>query len=126
MVAPKSVALVGTGLIGGSIGLALRRAGVTVCGFDRDAERAAAALDAGAVDELAPDLGTAVAVEAAHGDAVTPERETDRPADEAGADERDGLRIAHGARQSAPARSARNAAAPSRKTWCSWSRGRSE
>jgi len=61
VVAPKSVALVGTGLIGGSIGLALRRAGVTVCGFDRDAEHAAAALDAGAVDALAPDLAAAVA-----------------------------------------------------------------
>ena len=61
MAEPKSVALVGTGLIGGSIGLALRRAGVTVRGFDRDAEHAAAALDAGAVDELAPDLAAAVA-----------------------------------------------------------------
>jgi prephenate dehydrogenase len=58
---PTSVALVGTGLIGGSIGLALRRAGVTVCGFDRDRARAAAALDAGAVDQLAPDLAGAVA-----------------------------------------------------------------
>ncbi len=61
MAEPKSVALVGTGLIGGSIGLALRRAGVTVRGFDRDAEHAAAALDAGAVDLLAPDLAAAVA-----------------------------------------------------------------
>jgi prephenate dehydrogenase len=61
VVEPKSVALVGTGLIGGSIGLALRRSGVIVRGFDRDAEHAAAALDAGAVDELAPDLATAVA-----------------------------------------------------------------
>jgi prephenate dehydrogenase len=58
---PKSVALVGTGLIGGSIGLALRRAGVTVRAFDRDVEHANAALDAGAVDELAPDLASAVA-----------------------------------------------------------------
>jgi prephenate dehydrogenase len=61
MATPKSVALVGTGLIGGSIGLALRRAGVTVRGFDRDTAHAAAALEAGAVDELAPDLATAVA-----------------------------------------------------------------
>jgi prephenate dehydrogenase len=58
---PKSVALVGTGLIGGSIGLALRRAGVTVRAFDRDPEHAAAALGAGAVDELVPDLAGAVA-----------------------------------------------------------------
>ena len=61
MAEPKSVALVGTGLIGGSIGLALRRAGVTVRAFDRDPEHAAAALDAGAIDELAPDLASAVA-----------------------------------------------------------------
>jgi len=58
---PKSVALVGTGLIGGSVGLALRRSGVIVRGFDRDTDHAAAALDAGALDELAPDLATAVA-----------------------------------------------------------------
>jgi prephenate dehydrogenase len=58
---PKSVALVGTGLIGGSIGLALRREGVRVCGFDHDPARAAAALEAGAVDELARDLAHAVA-----------------------------------------------------------------
>ena len=58
---PKSVALVGTGLIGGSIGLALRRAGVTVRAFDRDPAHASAALDAGAIDELAPDLASAVA-----------------------------------------------------------------
>ena len=61
MATPKSVALVGTGLIGGSIGLALRRAGVPVCGFDHDPEHATAALDAGAIDELAPDLAAAVA-----------------------------------------------------------------
>jgi prephenate dehydrogenase len=58
---PKSVALVGTGLIGGSIGLALRRTGVQVVGYDDDASRADAALEAGAVDELAPDLASAVA-----------------------------------------------------------------
>jgi prephenate dehydrogenase len=58
---PKSVALVGTGLIGGSIGLALRRSGVPVVGFDDDAARGDAALEAGAVDELAPDLESAVA-----------------------------------------------------------------
>jgi prephenate dehydrogenase len=57
---PKSVALVGTGLIGGSVGLALRRSGVSVRAFDRDAAHAAAALEAGAVDELALDLATAV------------------------------------------------------------------
>ncbi len=61
MAEPKSVALVGTGLIGGSIGLALRRAGVEVVGYDDDAARGDAALEAGAVDELAPDLASAVA-----------------------------------------------------------------
>jgi prephenate dehydrogenase len=58
---PKTVALLGTGLIGGSIGLALRRTGVVVVGHDRDDERARAALDAGAVDEVVPDLAAAVA-----------------------------------------------------------------
>ena len=37
---PRRLALVGTGLIGGSIGLALGKAGYEVVGFDRDAERA--------------------------------------------------------------------------------------
>jgi prephenate dehydrogenase len=58
---PKSVALVGTGLIGGSIGLALRRAGARVRAFDRDAAHLSAALDAGAVDEVTTDLASAVA-----------------------------------------------------------------
>jgi prephenate dehydrogenase len=57
---PKAVALVGTGLIGGSIGLALRRAGVTVRGFDHAPARGEAALEAGAIDELADDLVAAV------------------------------------------------------------------
>ena len=57
----RQLALVGTGLIGGSIGLALGRAGWTVAGFDVDAERAAAALAAGAVTEVAPSLAHAVA-----------------------------------------------------------------
>jgi prephenate dehydrogenase len=57
----QSVALVGTGLIGGSIGLALRRRGVSVRGVDHDPARAAAALDAGAVDEVVADVGAAAA-----------------------------------------------------------------
>jgi prephenate dehydrogenase len=56
----RQLALVGTGLIGGSIGLALGRAGWTVTGFDVDAERAAAALAARAVTRLAPSLADAV------------------------------------------------------------------
>ena len=58
---PTSVALVGTGLIGGSIGLALRRAGITVLGVEREPARAQAALEAGVVDRLAPDLAAAAA-----------------------------------------------------------------
>jgi prephenate dehydrogenase len=47
--------LVGTGLIGGSIGLALRARGWHVTGRDRDAERAARALELGALDALGDD-----------------------------------------------------------------------
>jgi prephenate dehydrogenase len=46
-------AIVGTGLIGGSIGLALRAKGWHVAGTDRDPARAARALDLGALDEVA-------------------------------------------------------------------------
>jgi prephenate dehydrogenase len=57
---PQTVALVGTGLIGGSIGLALRRAGAVVCGVDRDPAHADAAVAAGAVDSVTSDLASAV------------------------------------------------------------------
>ncbi|HEX2738249.1 MAG TPA: prephenate dehydrogenase/arogenate dehydrogenase family protein, partial [Acidimicrobiia bacterium] len=56
----KRVALIGTGLVGGSVGLALVRAGVEVVGFDRDDARAAAALARGAVTETAAELAMAV------------------------------------------------------------------
>ena len=53
------VAIVGVGLIGGSVGLAARRRlGATVRGVD---PRAAAALRAGAIDEACDDLETALA-----------------------------------------------------------------
>ncbi len=55
------VALLGTGLIGGSIGLALRRAGTTVVGFDPDDGRVHRAQELGAVDEIASSVGAAVA-----------------------------------------------------------------
>ena len=55
------VALLGTGLIGGSIGMALRELGHEVVGFDVDPERAAAAVAAGATDRAAPDVSAAVA-----------------------------------------------------------------
>ena len=51
-----TVAVVGTGLIGGSLGLALRRAGYRVQGYDADTERLARAVARGAVDEAAPTL----------------------------------------------------------------------
>jgi prephenate dehydrogenase len=60
MAAPRRLALVGTGLIGGSIGLALRRLGAEVRGFDHDAARAARAKEAGVVDSLAASVAEAV------------------------------------------------------------------
>lgn len=56
MAAVRSLAVVGTGLIGASVGLAARRAGVErVTGWDPDAAHLAAAAERGAV-EPAPDL----------------------------------------------------------------------
>jgi prephenate dehydrogenase len=54
------VAIIGIGLIGGSIGLAARRGGAEVCGYDRDAGVRARALARGAIDSQAPDLAGAV------------------------------------------------------------------
>ncbi|MGK2930499.1 MAG: prephenate dehydrogenase/arogenate dehydrogenase family protein [Acidimicrobiales bacterium] len=47
--------IIGVGLIGGSIGAALRRAGWHVSGIDDDAARSARALDLGVVDEIGLD-----------------------------------------------------------------------
>src|SRR5436190_23067585 len=47
------VGIIGTGLIGGSIGMALSRAGHDVIGYDRDADRLARAKELGAVDAVA-------------------------------------------------------------------------
>ncbi|HXA54239.1 MAG TPA: prephenate dehydrogenase/arogenate dehydrogenase family protein, partial [Solirubrobacteraceae bacterium] len=56
------IAILGVGLIGGSIGLAARRrAGARVCGYDPDPRACAAALDLGAIDEQARDIAAAVA-----------------------------------------------------------------
>jgi prephenate dehydrogenase len=56
------VAILGVGLIGGSIGLAARRrAGARVCGYDPNPKACAVALDLGAIDEQASDIGAAVA-----------------------------------------------------------------
>jgi prephenate dehydrogenase len=57
---PRRAVVVGTGLIGGSIGLALRRQGWHVTGSDRDPARAAAALARGAVDALGADPDAAL------------------------------------------------------------------
>jgi prephenate dehydrogenase len=56
-----TVAVVGTGLIGGSLALALRRAGVRVQGYDADPRCLARALSRGAIDEAAPTLSDAYA-----------------------------------------------------------------
>ena len=56
------VAVIGVGLIGGSIGLAARsRAGASVSGFDPDPRVGEQACELGAIDEAAPDLERAVA-----------------------------------------------------------------
>jgi prephenate dehydrogenase len=56
------IAVLGVGLIGGSIGLAAReRAGATVAGYDADPEVLDAARELGAIDEAAPDVAAAVA-----------------------------------------------------------------
>jgi prephenate dehydrogenase len=61
-VAPERLAVVGTGLIGASVGLAAKRAGVArVVGWDADQESLALAAERGAVDEAADALEAAVA-----------------------------------------------------------------
>jgi prephenate dehydrogenase len=55
------VAVLGVGLIGGSIGLAARRrAGAEVCGYDHDERVTEQALELGAIDTRAPDLASAL------------------------------------------------------------------
>jgi prephenate dehydrogenase len=51
----RRAAIVGTGLIGGSLGLALRARGWHVTGSDADPARAARALELGALDEVGTD-----------------------------------------------------------------------
>ncbi|HEV2757960.1 MAG TPA: prephenate dehydrogenase/arogenate dehydrogenase family protein [Acidimicrobiales bacterium] len=53
--ASRRAVIVGTGLIGGSIGLALRKQGWHVTGRDLDPSRAAQALDQGALDAVGDD-----------------------------------------------------------------------
>lgn len=54
------VAVLGTGLVGGSVGLAARARGWKVVGFDLDEARAARAVAVGAIDEQAGSLAEAV------------------------------------------------------------------
>lgn len=59
---PVKLAVVGVGLVGGSIGMAARgRAGAHVTGYDPDERALAAALELGALDEASPSLAEAVA-----------------------------------------------------------------
>jgi prephenate dehydrogenase len=55
------VAVIGTGLIGASVGLAAKRGGATVAGFDEDRATAEAAAEHGAVDEVGATLEEALA-----------------------------------------------------------------
>jgi prephenate dehydrogenase len=56
------IAVLGVGLIGGSIGLAARaRAGAHLCGYDPDPAACETALELGALDRWTPDIATAVA-----------------------------------------------------------------
>ncbi|MGZ8695035.1 MAG: prephenate dehydrogenase/arogenate dehydrogenase family protein, partial [Gaiellaceae bacterium] len=59
--APRRLALVGTGLIGASVGLAAKRAGATVSGWDPDTHALAVATERGAVDDPHDTLATALA-----------------------------------------------------------------
>ena len=54
--APRRALVIGTGLIGGSIGTGLRRRGRHVTGQDADNDRVQRALEVGAIDELGPGL----------------------------------------------------------------------
>ncbi|HUI48152.1 MAG TPA: prephenate dehydrogenase [Acidimicrobiia bacterium] len=53
------IAVIGTGLVGGSIGLALSALGHEVVGFDRDPDRLTRARDIGAIGKAAPDAASA-------------------------------------------------------------------
>jgi len=49
---PRTAQIVGVGLIGGSVGMALRQAGWKVIGVEPDSEKADRAIEVGAVDEI--------------------------------------------------------------------------
>jgi prephenate dehydrogenase len=54
------IAVIGTGLIGASIGLAAKRGGATVAGYDEDAATAEVAAERGAVDSVGSTVGEAL------------------------------------------------------------------
>ncbi|HEY2636127.1 MAG TPA: prephenate dehydrogenase/arogenate dehydrogenase family protein [Solirubrobacteraceae bacterium] len=60
MTDPVRIAVIGVGLIGGSVGHAARSHGATVVGWDPDASVTARACELGALDEAAPSLDSAV------------------------------------------------------------------
>ena len=68
----RRAAVIGTGLIGGSVGLRLRRNGWYVSGQDDDPAVAARALDLGAVDTVGPDIGAELTFVATPVGAVAP------------------------------------------------------
>jgi prephenate dehydrogenase len=70
---PDRAAVIGTGLIGGSIGLALRARGWHVTGFDTDPARAEQARHAGVIDAVGLDPDALVTFVATPLDAVTKE-----------------------------------------------------
>ncbi len=57
----RRVTVIGVGLLGGSVGKAMRRRGVFVTGFFRRSETGKLAVEAGAVDQSTTDLQTACA-----------------------------------------------------------------
>ncbi len=69
----RRATLVGTGLIGGSIGMALRGAGWVVLGTDRDPDRAGEAVAHGALDEVGEDPASDLTVVATPVGAVAAE-----------------------------------------------------
>jgi prephenate dehydrogenase len=71
----QRAAIVGTGLIGGSIGLALRAKGWHVTGTDRDGARARRALELGALDAVGTDEAARITFVATPVSAVAPEVE---------------------------------------------------
>jgi prephenate dehydrogenase len=73
MTSPNRAVVVGTGLIGGSIGLALKARGWHVTGRDTDERRAARALELGALDEVGEDPDAAVTFVATPAGAVAAE-----------------------------------------------------